>query len=280
MRSSAGSVSVLLLFPALCGAAESLGAIAGVVVSAVSGAPLASAMVILTQADGAPLRTVTADRRGRYVFSELPAGSFTVRASRSGYATGRYGQKAWNRAGRVIDLAAGGAFTAEVRLHRLGVVTGSVVDENGEGIAGHTVNAVAVNPHGLSGHVSSAGITDDRGAYRIPGLKPGQYWVVSAPRKLEDGTGLLPTYAPGVLARSEARSVLVQLDQETTGVHVRPVSGRLVRQSGFAMPDASVTLFREEDSREVTAGPAGEFGFSDLTPGRYTLVAVAKYSYS
>lgn len=268
MRSSSAGVSVLLAIAAGCLAAESLGTISGVVTNAVSGAPLASSRVTLVQADGAPLRTVTTDRRGRYVFEGLAAGWYGVRAARAGFATGRYER-------RVIELGAGNGFTAEIRLHRLGVVTGSVVDENGEGIPGLTVNAVTADPHGLTGRVSSAGISDDRGVYRIAGLKPGRYYVVSAPRQLEDGTELLPAYAPGVLERREARVVAVELDQETVGVHLRPVAGKLLRLSGFVPAQATVTLFREEDSRQTTAGPGGQFGFSEVVPGRYTLVVLA-----
>ncbi len=253
-------------------AAESLGTISGVVLNAVSGAPLASSTVTLTQADGAPLRSFTTDRRGRYVFAGVPQGLYAVRASRPGFAAGRYGQKAWNHTGRVIELGAGAGFTAEVRLHRLGVITGSVVDENGEGLAGLTVNAVTANLQGLTGRVSSAGITDDRGVYRIAGLKPGPYYVSSAARQLEDGTGLLPTYAPGVLERREARVAVAEVDQETAGVHIRPVAGKLLRLSGFVPPRATVTLFREEDSRQATADAGGQFGFAEVVPGRYTLV--------
>jgi hypothetical protein len=222
--------------------------------------------VTLAQADGAPLRTTTCDRRGRYLFSGLAPGLYRVKAVRPAFASGHYG--------KVIELGPGAGFTADLRLHRLGVITGSVVDENGEGISGLTVNAVTVSPKGLSGRVWSAGITDDRGVYRITGLTPGRYYVMSAPRQLEDGTGLLPTYSPGVLDRTEARVAGVALDQETVAVHIRPVAGKLVRLSGFVTGggEASVTLFGNEDSRQVTAGPHGGFGFSQVVPGRYTLV--------
>jgi hypothetical protein len=262
-----------------CLAGESLGTISGVVYSAVSGAPLAGSTVTLAQADGAPLKSLTADRRGRYVFDGLPAGLYTVRAARPGFATGRFGQKSWNHAGRTIELPAGAGFTADLRLHRLGVITGSVVDENGEGIPGFPVNAVAAGPPGLTGPVSSAGITDDRGAYRIAGLKPGRYYVVSAARQTDDGVGLLPTYAPGVLGRAEARVVEVNVDQETTGVHLRPLAGKLLRLAGeipaaarFGQAQATVTLFRDEESRQATIGADGRFEFSAVVPGRYTLV--------
>ena len=261
-----------LLCLAVPAAAESQGTISGIILNAVSGAPLASATVTLTQADGAPLRSVTTDRRGRYIFTALSPGLYAVKASRPGFTPGRYGQRAWNQIGRAIELSPGSGVTAEIRLHRLGVITGSVVDENGEGLPGLTVNAVTANPNGLTGRVSSAGITDDRGVYRIAGLKPGPYYLSSAPRQLEDGTGFLPTYAPGVLERREARLAVAEVDQETIGVHIRPVAGKLLRLSGFAPPQASVTLFREEDSRQATADAAGQFGFSEVVPGHYTLV--------
>jgi hypothetical protein len=251
------------LFGAECLAAEGLGTIGGTVFSAVSGAPLASSSVTLAQADGAPLRSLPCDRRGRYLFSGLAAGLYRVSAVRPGFARGSHGP--------VIELGRGGGVTADIWLHRLGVITGSVVDENGEGIPGLTVHAVM-------GRVSSAGITDDRGVYRIVGLRPGRYSVSSAPRQLEDGTGLLPTYAPGVLERREARVVEVGLDQEAAGVHIRPVGGRLLRLSGVVARGgpARVALYQDQDGRQTTTGPLGGFAFGELVPGRYTLVTTAE----
>ncbi|MBI3665739.1 MAG: carboxypeptidase regulatory-like domain-containing protein [Acidobacteria bacterium] len=263
-------------------AAESLGAVAGTVLHAVTGRALGGSTVVLASAEGAPLRTVLADRQGRYLFEGVQAGQYMVTARRANFATGRFGQKEWNQVGRLIHLAPGAGFTADVLLHRLGVITGTVVDENGEGIPSFLVHAITASPTGISGRGSSAGVTDDRGVFRIAGLKPGRYYVATTPRQLPDGTGLLPTYFPGSLSLAEARTVTVEIDREASDVQIPPVPGKLVRLSGIVAGGTGrsavavrVTLFRDEESREVPTDAAGQFALADLVPGEYTLVAQA-----
>ncbi len=268
-----------LLLGAVALAGDSLGTISGVVFNAVTQTPLAGSTVTLSLLDGSPIRTVIADRRGRYLFEQVPPGSYLVKAGRANYAPGRFGQKAWDHVGRPIPLIAGAGATADVHLHRLGVITGMVVDENGEGMPNLTVNAITVKPNSLTGRVSSAGVTDDRGVFRIVGLKPGRYYVATAARQSEDGTGLLPTYFPQTLNRSESQVVAVELDRETPDVQIQPILGKLLHLSG-AVPaavrhaghPATVTLFHEEESRDASTDPLGQFAFSHLVPGRYTLV--------
>ncbi|HZS52548.1 MAG TPA: carboxypeptidase-like regulatory domain-containing protein [Bryobacterales bacterium] len=268
-----------LLLSSILGA-ESLGTISGIVTNADTGAALAGSAVVLTQADGSPVRTVLTDRQGRYVFDQLPPGYYLVKASRANFATGRYGQKSWDRVGRPIALGAGAGFSAEIRLHRLGAITGWVVDENGEGIPDFTVNAITAEPHAISGHVLFSAVTDDRGYFRIPGLQPGRYYVATAPRELPDGTGLLPTYYPKTLEMAEARVVNVTIGRETENIQIQPIAGALLHFSGivggaprFPHSRANITLFRDEEKRETTAGAFGQFAFGGLVPGRYTLVA-------
>ena len=278
-------VTVLLLAGAASLLAQPAGTISGTVLSIASGAALAGSSVTLAFADGSPVQTVTADRRGRYLFTGLTAGYYALRASRTNFLTGRFGQKTWNHTGVTIELATGAAVTADVRLHRLGAVSGVVLDENGEGFPNVTVQAVTADAKSLTGRVSSAGITDDRGVFRIAGLRPGRYFVSTAAREMEDGTGYLPTYYPGVANRGEAQIVKVDLDSDTPGLRLQPVAGHLARLAG-SVPAAlktrdaevTVTLFRDEDSRQIIAGPGGQFAFAGIVPGRYTLVAELRSS--
>ncbi len=264
---------------------QSLGIISGTVLSALHKVPLAASKVTLSTADGSPLRTVTADRRGRFIFDALPAGAYKVSAGRANYATGRYGQRAWNEVGRPITLAPGAAFTVEILLHRLGVITGTVVDENGEGMPDFRVRAITAASYGVTGRVSSEGVTDDRGVFRIVGLKPGFYYVATGAQQLEEGYGLLPTFYPQHLSLTAAQVVQVDIDRETSNVQIQPLPGRLLRLAGRvnnpwgrAGPLVRLTLFRDEESRDAQADVAGNFSFSGLTPGRYTLVGQVQLS--
>src|SRR5262249_44774128 len=60
------------------------GIIVGRAVDAAGSRPVAGAVVTLTLPGSAPLRVMT-DAQGQFAFRDLPAGRFTVTASRAGY---------------------------------------------------------------------------------------------------------------------------------------------------------------------------------------------------
>src|SRR5215831_15133799 len=112
--------------------------IQGTVVEHVSGRPLARAQVQLTTVgpQGAGGGTEThASSTGQFRFSNLSAGVYLVSAARVGFATSQYGQKDWKTAGLPIFLAEReSSVMLELRLRRLGVITGMVWDENQVGL--------------------------------------------------------------------------------------------------------------------------------------------------
>ena len=199
---------------------------------------------------------------------------YALEAQRAGFAQLRYGQKRWNGAGTPIALGAGGYFLAEMRMRRLGAVSGRVSDENGVGILGISVSAYTFDPRPKE--VASAS-TDDRGVYRIAGLEPGKHYIRSAPRESEGRFGLLPTYAPHSTRREQAQAVEVKLDEEITDLNIDPIPGRLITLAGMvtgagAQP-VSLTLAGETFHTQGVVSPAGSFHFDSLEPGEYELLA-------
>jgi carboxypeptidase family protein len=83
-------------------------ALRGRVVDAQDNHPLRRVRLTLTGAGlppgGLPVST---DDQGRYEFTELPAGRFTLTAQRSGFLPLRYGQRRPLELGRLLDLGAG-----------------------------------------------------------------------------------------------------------------------------------------------------------------------------
>ena len=62
-----------------------------------------------------------------------PAGSYTVTASKSGFVDAIYGQRRPLQPGTPVELADGQAIAnVDLRLTRGGVITGRVIDEDGE----------------------------------------------------------------------------------------------------------------------------------------------------
>jgi hypothetical protein len=126
-------------------------------------------------------RTAVTDARGRFSFEMLPAGRFTLNASRQQFVTASYGQKKPGRPGTPIQLADGQQMTATLRMTRLSVITGVLTGEDGEPVLYGNVSAMRYDTsNGFRRLQNSGGAqTDDRGVYRIFNLQPGDYFLAA-----------------------------------------------------------------------------------------------------
>ena len=168
--------------------------IIGQVLTGDAGTPVRRARVNLSGQELRGQKAAMTDDEGRFVFTLLPAGRYTVNATKTGYVTMAYGAKAPGRAGTPIQLADGQKLeTKAMSLPKGGVVTGTVLDEHGEPAPGTTVRAMRQVIRTGEKRLESAGTdtTDDRGQYRIYGLLPGQFVVYAQPRN--QGLGGLQT---------------------------------------------------------------------------------------
>ena len=152
------------------------GAITGVVRNE-AGQPIAGATVSINPS---PARQMT-DDRGRFAFVRLPAGTYRITVNALGYVDGQYGQASAFALPGTIALADGQWFDrADVTLSRTGGISGRVLDEHGEPVAGTYVRVLA--QHHVAGSsrlfAGPATLTDDRGIYRIGRLPPARYLVV------------------------------------------------------------------------------------------------------
>src|SRR3954465_1566030 len=116
------------------------GAIRGRVVRADTGEPLRRVQVRIDEwsakDQSGPASTMT-DAQGRYELTQLPAGTYHLKATRGGYVEMEYGQRRPFERGRPIELAEGAVLEKIDFVMPLGgVVTGRVVDEMGEAVAG------------------------------------------------------------------------------------------------------------------------------------------------
>jgi hypothetical protein len=163
-----------------------VGAISGTIVDAATGAPLGDALVTLAiQARaGVPQRRVgqqLTDRRGRFVFVDLPASDgYLLTVRRNAYFDAAFGAEPGNVTGMPLLLGDGDWFDrANVKLWPTGAIAGAVVDERGEPVAGAYVRVLRQLMVAGRVHLapSTPVTTDDRGAYRLAGLDPGRYLV-------------------------------------------------------------------------------------------------------
>ncbi len=166
------------------------GSVSGVVVVEGVGTPVRRARVTLTGPELRGGRTSVTNDQGQFAFSTLPAGRFTMTASKAGYVDISYGAKRPGRPGTPIQLAEGQKLEkANITLPKGSVVTGVVIDENGEPSPGTAVRVMRYVVRTGERTLQSADQdqTDDRGMYRIYGLQPGEYIVSAVPRNMNLG---------------------------------------------------------------------------------------------
>ena len=160
------------------------GTISGMVTMAGTGQPARKVRVNLSGAELRGSRSTNTDDQGRFSFTALPAGRFTLSVNKPGHLSVTYGQRRPGTQGTPIQLSDGQKFQAQLQIPRGSVLTGVVLDENGEATPGTSVRAMRLVRQGERRTLQSAGSgsTDDRGMYRIFGLQPGDYVVCATPR--------------------------------------------------------------------------------------------------
>jgi hypothetical protein len=179
--------------------------------------PLRRAQVTLMGTDQPVVKNVFTDAAGGFVVSELPAGRYSLSATKGGYVRMSYGAKRADRPGTPLNLSEGERMTAlSIRLPRGGVITGRILDENGGPAAGTQVRLLQYRTTlgermlmpALGGSLMGEA-TDDRGVYRLYGLPPGEYIVAASPRNTNVGEIRASTDA-------EIRAALAALQQPPT----------------------------------------------------------------
>src|SRR5262245_58517109 len=176
------------------------GKIIGRVVAADSGRPVKRARVAINAAELQGGRGVLTDESGAYEFTELPAGRYTVNASKSGFVALSYGQRRPLQAGTPLQLADGQQLKGvDFQLPRGSVIGGHIMDEDGEPMPGVMVRVMRYQYLQGDRRLTPAGNgqTDDRGTYRVWGLMPGDYYVNAIARVSLPGPGRGGPGGPG-----------------------------------------------------------------------------------
>jgi hypothetical protein len=258
------------------------------------------AQVRATSPDTRSARLGTTDADGRFELKDLPAGRWTITASKGGFVTQQFGQRHPFEVLEPIDLAEGQRFTANFTLSRGSVITGRVSDEFGDPITGARVQVlrsqVQQGRRRLMPTATSAQ-TDDTGAFRVFGLAPGDYYVAAslqaAPADSSDNAvSYAPTYYPGTGNVADAQRITLTLGGESPGINfvLQPVravrvSGTVVDSNGAAAQavlNLSPAGFGDEGGLQ-TANPTrvlpdGTFTILNVVPGDYVLTATGRSS--
>ena len=288
--------------------------VTGRVVTAADGSPLKSARVALMRehaGSGLRMYAATSDSDGRFTIKDIAPGRYDFLAIRTGYVDQPYQSKGTD-SGAVLALQPGQQLADVLfRLTMAAVIAGHVSNEDGAAMA--RVRVIALHrpteeeiieeslPPSRKPEPSpvSSAQTDDRGQYRIFGLKPGEYYIKATDSFEPDtnmpvgqdyfvrqflGSDYAPVYYPGVPQLGQAQPVSVstgeeaQVDLVMRQVKTVEISGRVIGPDGTPATDASINLeeTHAEDygSEHYTSTDAkGNFSLKGVPPGSYVLFA-------
>ena len=231
--------------------AGELGDITGSVIDQ-DGAPLVGATVSVSS--GQFVARVFTDRGGRFVVDDLPTpADYVVDISLPGYV------------GRTIalPLAAGGSSSvpAQQLVGGVGSINGAVVDE-----AGNRLPGVQIELSGERSTAVTASLTDgDVGSFSFRDLAvPGTYSIAFS----------LPGYLTETRLVTFEEAGLQPVGDVRMSTSFGRVEGSVVDPTGDPVAGAQVQLLDGLRTRTTTtsSGGIGSFGFSDVTPGSYTIV--------
>jgi hypothetical protein len=148
--------------------------VAGAVVNAVSGQPVAGARLTISPVarPGEQMSAVSGDG-GRFAFAGLPPGKYALAGQRRGLLPGRW-------AGALVIGPGEDTESVVLRLPPPAVITGKVVDDAGEPIAQALVELLSSRiADGRRQLIEdSFKRTDDTGEYRFSSLPAGSYYLV------------------------------------------------------------------------------------------------------
>jgi hypothetical protein len=147
--------------------------IRGRVVAADTGQPLRKVFVRASSPDMREGRVASTDAEGRYELKELPAGRYTLNASKGSFVSLAYGQLRPFEPGKPLEIADGQLLEkVDFTLPRGGIITGRIVDEFGEPVADAQVAPMRYVSQGGRRRMQPSGPdVDDQRHRGVPALR-------------------------------------------------------------------------------------------------------------
>ena len=285
--------------------------VAGTVVSLATGEPLRKARVVISSEDqqgkSSPQYTMT-DGAGQFSITHIRPGRHSLLVYRDGYLPAQYGQTDPDQAGAILSLAPGQKMTDLIfRLQRMAVITGRVVNEDGDPMIRVSVEALQrIHTRGpAKWQPSGFAQTDDLGVYRIFDLSPGHYIVLATPNSPNEGmfvsygddsqqnslqeapSGYLPTYFPGTTDMARASVLDAKAGDEIPRVDFSfapdapaktyRISGRAT--STLANPMLMVMVVPRNPDTATPVDPMHLMARPDSKTGAFTIEGVPAGSY-
>ena len=260
--------------------------------------PAPGVVVGLRQNQSAPSDSTfkaTTDQDGEYRIIDVPAGSYQVAPVAPVFVISDVNKSN----GQSLIIAEGDNIAGiDFDLVKGGVITGKVTDADGRPVAEERVNLLAGDyPRSGPFHVSSNFQTDDRGIYRMFGLRPARYKVsvgeenIGVYRRFGNGRSLPITFYPDVTEAVKATVIEVGEGTEATNIDITvapaarsfSVSGRVVEgETGKPITNVMISLSKiliiDKNSSSSSGGGTdvrsdtdGAFRLENLAAGKYSI---------
>jgi hypothetical protein len=201
--------------------------------------------------------------------------------------------------GKSLVVSEGDSVTGvDFDLTRGGVITGKVTDADGRPVIEEEVSLLATDdPRSGGYHIRGDFRTDDRGIYRMFGLRPGRYKVsigeesLSVLRGSRSGRTLPITFYPDVA--DAAKATIVEVGEGTEAINIDitlaraprtfSVSGQVVdEETDKPVTNVPISLMKTViidahsssgfgGSTDVRTNPNGEFTLKGLPAGKYSV---------
>lgn len=286
--------------------APSGGTLTGLVLDEVSRAPVAGARVNLlapparrTAAPFTPTPFTTTAADGRFVFSNVAPGEYSLSASRDGYTLRMLPTVTVERAATVEIPPA--------LLAPAATLVGRILGPDGQPVRDAAVipqrrllqpvdAATGARPVPRFDPIGASDLSDDEGRFAVQGVPPGEYVIrISGGRARSPSTGLdgraerfVPGWYPGTTDPDGAVTVVTSAggttdlgDIHLTATSAYRVSGRVLGDAGRPIPHVSIRLVPHDAPRNAmplgvpeSTDANGVFVLDAVLPGRYLLVAV------
>lgn len=247
----------------------------------VSGQPIPEARITWRQIGvsvtdpRAPQPFTTTNAEGAFTLTPPAPGQYALTITKTG----------WITQNRTITLTSGQTLTdLSFRIVPASSITGRVLDSDGNPVAKAMVTAYryAYIRGARSLNTSNYSVaTDANGAYTLPNLTAGRYYL-----RVEANGPAVATYYPSTLDSAAASAIDVDTGAVRSGVEIRQrkealfhIRGKAVDESGAPAANAALTILTEQPIESLTpptrvpSAADGSFEFKDLLPGRYVIRA-------
>jgi len=251
--------------------------IAGTVTNSLTGEPILRAHVtVRCTSSGGQQRDqafgALTNEKGEFSIAPLPAAQCSVNPERVGFVASQTAS---------FTLSSGARKEAvKLTLTPTGAITGRVINSAGDPVEGISVMVETLGNTAMD-------TTDDKGQFRIGGLRPGKYRVRAHPQQMAfppeirtDGTieqHDTLTYYPDTVDAKTAPRVEVKAGAEMSGVDIKLVRIPSVKVSGtvIGIPAGmkGVMVNATPSGNNVNVKADGTFTIWQLSPGQNTLRA-------